>query len=354
MAELQQRTPRLLNTLQATLDHANDLTLTANESVQTLMAKFVAASENIEDLSSTLNATTTQNAPKLAQLLDRLDATSVSLNKSMTALQGLATDPRLKNNLIDTTQSVAATTANLALLTKDLRSVTGDPQTQAQMRNTVANLDATMQKANSLLGQLGGTSSVYGVDTGATPPPPAVPGATPYPATPGGAPPARSGVSPELRARLESKMGALVHNLFAVQVRLSGLSTQQTATLNPVLTHSRGPLGDLNVLVLPHGTTSLMFGANAIGNNTTWNAVLQQSKGGFQIGGGVLYSQMGALARYTTLGGFGLETRVYDLTYPMIDLYGNFRIAPGTEIFFGQRDLNHASRRNTAGLQYIF
>jgi len=47
-----------------------------------------------------------------------------------------------------------------------------------------------------------------------------------------------------------------------------------------------------------------------------------------------------------------LETRIYDLTYPMIDLYGNFKIAPGAELFFGQRDVTHASRRNTFGLQF--
>jgi phospholipid/cholesterol/gamma-HCH transport system substrate-binding protein len=357
MAELQARTPRLLNTLQSTLDHANDLTTTANASVQTLMSKFIAASTNIEELSTTLNGTATESSPKLAQMLDRLDATAASLNRSMTALQGLATDPRLKDNLLATTRSVADTTQNLALLTGDLRNVTGDPQTQAQMRNTIANLDATMQKANSLLGELGGTSSVYGVDQNATPAPPVVPGATPYPLPSGnGMPPqsGRAGMSPAMRARLSGKLGSLVHNLFGLQVRLSGLSPQQNPGLNPVLTHSQGPLGDLNVLVLPHAPTSLMFGANAIGNNTTWNAILQQSKGNFLIGGGVLYSQMGALMRYTSNRGFGVETRVYDLTYPMIDLYGNFRIAPGTEIFFGQRDLNHASRRNTAGLQYQF
>jgi hypothetical protein len=38
----------------------------------------------------------------------------------------------------------------------------------------------------------------------------------------------------------------------------------------------------------------------------------------------------------------------------MIDLYGNFHIAPGAELFFGQRDITHASRRNTFGLQYQF
>jgi len=35
-------------------------------------------------------------------------------------------------------------------------------------------------------------------------------------------------------------------------------------------------------------------------------------------------------------------------------VYGNFRIAPGAQLFFGQRDITHASRRNTFGLQYQF
>ncbi len=125
-------------------------------------------------------------------------------------------------------------------------------------------------------------------------------------------------------------------------------------TLNPVLTASQGPLGDINLVVLPHATTNLMVGANAIGNNTTWNAVLQQHKGNFSYGGGVLYSQIGIMGQYAPLHGFGVETRIYDLTYPMIDLYGNLHIAPGAELFFGQRDVNHASRRNTFGIQYQF
>jgi phospholipid/cholesterol/gamma-HCH transport system substrate-binding protein len=355
MSELQTRTPKLLNTLQSTLDHANALTSTANGSVQVVMDRFVAASGNVLALSQTLNNVVGNNTGKVSTLLGRLDAASLSLDKSMSSVQGLATDPRIKGDLIATAQSVADATANLALLTRDLRNVTGDPQTQAQVRNTIANLDATMQKANSLLGELGGTSNVYGVDANATPPA-AVPSGSPYPypAPSGGASSTTPGVSSAMRARVTGKLGTLFRDLVNVQIRLSGLSAQQQATLNPVLTHSQGPLGDLNLILLPHGSTSVMVGANAIGNNTTWNAVLQQQKGSFVFGGGVLYSQMGLLARYTSLGGFGVETRVYDLTYPMLDLYGRFRIAPGTELFFGQRDVTHASRRNTAGLQYQF
>jgi hypothetical protein len=284
-----------------------------------------------------------------------LNSTAVSLNDSMSSLRSFATDPRLKNNLLATVQSVSDTTHNLALLTSDLRTVTADPQTQAQLRNTVANLDATLQKANSLLGSLGGTSSVYGVDAGATPAPAVtVPGATPFPNVPPGAAAPESGLSPATRARLHAKLGGLMKNLVNLQIRLSGLSPMHSPGLNPVMTNSQGPLGDLNLVVLPHGSTSLMVGANAIGNNTTWNAVLEKRKGALQLGAGVLYSQIGVLGRYEPAGGLGFETRVYDLTYPMLDMYGTFRIAPGAELFFGQRDITHASRRNTAGLQYQF
>ena len=157
------------------------------------------------------------------------------------------------------------------------------------------------------------------------------------------------------RARnLHVKLANLAHDLVALQVRLSGLSPQHNPGLNPVLTSSQGPLGDINLVLLPHAQTSVMVGANAIGNNTTWNAVLERQKGNFHFGAGVLYSQIGVLGQYAPLRGLGLETRIYDLTYPMVDLYGNLHITPGSELFFGQRDITHASRRNTFGLQYQF
>jgi ABC-type transporter Mla subunit MlaD len=363
MALVEQRTPKLLNTLQTTLNNANDLTLSTKASLQRLSDELVAlganlqgslgqASANVVQLSETLNTSAAVDSKKIGVLLDQFQSTATALNRSMTALQELATDPRLRANILATTQSIAETTATIAAMTKDLRTVTSDPQTQAQLRNTIANLDAVMQKANSLLGELGGTSTVYGVDAGATPAPPTVPISSPYP---GAAAPAPAGtVSPELRTHLQGKLASLAHNLIAIQVRLSGLSPQHNPGLNPVLTSSQGPLGDLNLVLLPHGSTSVLVGANAIGNNTTWNALLEKNSGSFHVGAGVLYSQIGVLGQYAPLHGLGFETRVYDLTYPMIDLYANLHLMPGAELFFGQRDVTHASRRNTFGFQYQF
>jgi phospholipid/cholesterol/gamma-HCH transport system substrate-binding protein len=376
MAQIEARTPKLLDTLQTTLNNANDLTVTTKKSMSQLSQELLAlgssmqgsltaASANVVQLTDTLNGAASNDSKKVDRLLDQLQSTSVSLNKSMSALQGLATDPQLKANVLTTTQSIAEATQTLAALTKDLRTVTGDPQTQAQMRNTIANLDATLQKANSLLGDLGGTSNVYGVDAHATPAPVIVPQGSAYPLPPASAPgqsspgtaasapPATDAMSPTSRKKLQGQLGNVVRNLVAVQLRLSGLSVQHSAGLNPVLTKSQGPLGDLNLIVLPHASTSLMLGANSIGNNTTWNAVLMKgSDSGFRFGGGVLYSQIGVLAQMNALKGFGLETRIYDLTYPMIDLYGNIKVTKGAQIFFGQRDMTHASRRNVYGFQY--
>jgi len=368
MSQIEARTPKLLDTLQTTLDNANDLTLTTKNSMRQLAAQLTAlgsslqgdlsvAGTNVVQLTGTLNTAATTNSAKLGRLLDQLQATSVALNRSMSALQDLATDPQLKSNVLTTTQSIAEATQTLAQMTKDLRTITGNAQTQAQMRDTIANLDAAIQKANSLLGELGGTSSVYGVDAGATPAPNILPASSPYPlpaASPQGAPQAK-GMTPQEHAKLQSALGKAVHNLIAIQFRLSGLSPQQNPGLNPVLTKSQGPLGDINLIVLPHSSTSFVVGANSIGNNTTWNAVIVKgSEHGFRIGGGVLYSQIGMLAQMNALKGFGLETRIYDLTYPMIDLYGNLRFGNNAELFFGQRDMTHASRRNTFGFQYTF
>lgn len=369
MSEVQARTPKLLDSLQSTLDNANDLTMTARSSMQIMSERLLALSSslqgdlssagaNVNRLSETLNDTASRDSGKVDLLLDRLNSTSLALNQSMGALQSLATDPRLKTNVLATTQNIADATRNLSALVGDLRTVTGDPATQAQMRNTLANLDALSQRANSLLGELGGTSNVYGVDRNASPPPPTVPMSSPYPSPPSGEPlpSAQPHVSPQLRKKLQGTLSKIVHNLVALQLRFSGLSSQHAVGPNPVLTSDRGPQSDINAIVLPHGETSAMFGANDIGYHTTWNAALLQSVGdNVRIGGGVLYSQFGVLGQYTTTNrAFGLVTRLYDPRYPMLDLEGSFRVLPGARVFFGQRDITHATRRNEYGFQYTF
>lgn len=349
---LQDREPKLLDTLQTALVNldamSGELKGTVADLSGTLNSTMHEAGGNLVTMTSTLNSTLDRNQYKIDSLLTSLDATAVALNKSMDQLQSLASDPRLKNNLIDTTSNIRELTANISGVTSDLRTITGNPQTQAQLRDTVANLDATTQKADSLLGTLGGRSRVYGVDAGATPYPlPKGPNALPPPGTQ--TPP------PNNTASLKKSLSRATTNLVQLQARFSYLNPQSATgpNPNPLLTTDRGPQGDINLLFLPLGTTSAMIGANDIGGKTSWNALLIKKFGCAHVGGGVLYSSIGMLASCSN-GKLGGETRIYDLRRPTFDVYGNYSIAPFAQLFLGERDSTRTDRRTVYGLQLNF
>ena len=356
LTELARREPKLLDTLQSALTNANDVTISLKGSIGSIAAQLQSslaqASSNIVALTGTLNGTVQLNSGRINDILANFQQTSHALNASMASLQSLATDPNLKSNVLATTKNIAQTTENIAGITHDLRNVTSDPQTQAQIKNTVATLDATLQRANSLLGQFGGTSSVYGVDANATPYPIASFSPAPLPST---APPGASPDGQHVTAgslHLQSRLADIASSLISIQLRISELSTQTVCCPNPLYSANRGPEGDLNAVILPHNTTSFLVGANNIGYTpTTANvALIQKLSPNFKIGGGVLYSQLGFLAAYDDRL-FGFDTKIYNIQRPDIDLYGNLNLNKNWQLFVGERALNHAERRFTFGFQ---
>jgi len=367
LSDLEKREPKLLDSLQTTVDTANStmlqLSTQSRQIADTLQTSLTQASANVVDLTGSLDKTVSGNSVHFNSIIAQLDQTSVALNKSTQSLEELATDKTLKTSLIATTKNIADTTQTVAAITHDLRTITGNPQTQAQMRNTIANLDAATQRANSLLGNFGGTSSVYGVDADATPVP-TIPGASPYPqapypgvpypsASPGQTSNANASAAAK-RAQNHAKLRVLVKNLVSLQLRISGLSKQLACCQNPILSKDQGPQTDINAMLLSNGGTSFLIGANDIGYHSTVNfAALQRVTPTLRIGGGVLYDQLGIISEYNQHA-FGLEGRLYDPRYLMLDLYGNFSIAPGARLFFGERDTLHTARRTVYGLQFQF
>ncbi len=391
LATLQTSEPQLLAELKSTLVNANDLTTNANRSLTTLTDKvqtltdslqknLTVASGNVVDLTSTLDGVVKRDSGQVDGLLAQLNTTSRSFAETIDSLRDVATNPNVKNNLINTTRDFAATAKSFSELTNDLRQVTGNPQTQAQLRDTVAQLDATTQKVDSLVGSLGGTSSVFGVDPGATPAPAAqtpAPGSVPtsrplfkFPgsSTPASAPP-QGRTTPQGRitnavanaklAAVKERLSSFAKNLVELQVRVSTLAPQRTGSANrnvsPLLTADRGPQSDFNLFVLPRGTTGLELGVNDIGSvrTTTANAMILNRKGSFTYGGGIEYSRLGVTASVAR-GAVGLETRAYDLRHPTLDSYVNLIANPKLQVFGGERDITHAQRRSVLGLQFEF
>jgi ABC-type transporter Mla subunit MlaD len=371
LAALEKRAPGMLDTFQSALKNANEITITTNQSVQqlskrmnalaeTMQVAITAGSANVVDLTKQLDYLAHTDGAKADQLLSMLNTTAHALNDTVDSVRDLAKNPEMRKNLLDTTKSIAQTTETIASLTGDLRNVTGNPQTQAQLRDTVANVDAAAQKTNSLLATLGGKSSVYGVDRGATPAP--VVSSLPRPSGGTGAPGPIASTGPDtpgdVPANFKSRIGAAARDLVAIQIRVSELSRQNLGTnSSPILSSDRGPQTDFNIIALPKGHTNLFTGVNDIGSSgtTTYNLAAMGSLGdGLKIGGGILYSRLGLLGSYTSKQGIGIEGRVYDLRRPTLDAYGNIRVANGASLFAGERDATRDGRRTVFGLQLQF
>lgn len=383
LAQFETSEPRLIAQLESTLKNANALTTNANRSLSiatnqveqltdSLQKNLTLASSNVVGLTGSLNSIVKRDSGQVDSLLVGLNSTSKSFGETVDSLRDVATNPQLKGNLLQTTRDFALTAKTFAALTQDLRNVTGNPQTQAQLRDTVARVDATSQKVDSLVGSLGGTSSVYGVDAGATaaPAPPDVPGPAHGGTTSGGTSGGTSdgGTRPPAQAAtrvtkglgsLGDRLAAFRKDLVVLQFRASLLSPQGAGSANrnvsPLLALDRGPQSDFNVMVLPHGATGAQFGVNDIGSNGTSSAnfmLLNRTKS-LTYGGGIEYSRAGVFASVTRKA-LGLEARAYDLRHPTLDTYFNLFPAPKFQLFAGERDLTHASRRSVLGLQLEF
>jgi len=413
LAQFQRAEPSLLAELSSTLRNANALTTNANRSLTKVTGKvetladslqhnLTLASTNVVALTGSLNSVVQRDSVSIDILLAQLTRTSKSFGETVDSLHDVATNPTVKKNLIDTTRDFAATAKAFAELTNDLHNVTGNPQTQNQLRDAVAQLDATSQKVDSLVGQLGGTSKVYGVDPNATPAPaqpasgpsaatpdspPAGSAPAPGPASapapvpsgaavPGARPPGRNDnagapdtgttgaasgtgtASTAALANLRRRLNGFTKDLVQLQVRVGELSPARPGSLttntSPLLTADRGPESDFNVFLLPHARTGLEAGVNDVGSATsTANAILINRAGSLSYGGGIEYSRLGlnaAIAR----GVFGLETRAYDLRHPTVDSYVNILAFPKLQFFGGERDLTHVDRRTVFGLQFEF
>jgi ABC-type transporter Mla subunit MlaD len=402
LALLEKRSPALLDELDRTLKNASQLSTTANQSLSELTGRADSlvgslqetardAGRNVTELSGTLNATVQRNSGKIDDLLAQLDHTSRSFAVTVDALRDVATNPQVKNNLLDTTRSFAVTAKTFAELANDLRQVTGNPQTQAQLRDTVARIDASSQKIDSLLGDLGGTSRVYGVDKNATPAPggltplpagfvptsrplilpqasPAVPAplatwsAPPMQGTSGGSTGTGNTVVNAKLASLKARIDQFTHDLVELQVRFSELSPARPGSagsnVSPLLTSDRGPQSDFNLSILPKANTSLFAGVNDVGYNSTANFMLMGNRNGFHYGAGIEYSRPGVSLSFggnkynPSVSRFGFEARAYDLRHPTLDAYGNYFLAPKLQLFGGERDTTHRDRRTVFGLQF--
>ncbi len=331
LADVAKREPRLLDELQQTLENTNALTATANQTVARLAAQSSAIADNLQSnltiasghivsMTSTLDKTVRGNSDRLNETLAQIQGTATALNSTMQIVASIANDPSFRGNVLATTTNIADASAKLKKMATDLESITGDPETQHRICDTIRNVDETSQRANSLLGALGGRRQ-------------------PSRSAAGGAP---KRFAPPTRL-----------SLFAAKVRISGYAPERVGGGSPLLGSSRGPYSSIALRFLPRAPTQLLVGANDLGSGaTTVNlAAVRRIGRGLYFGGGILYSRLGVLGGYSR-GTLGFSTKLYDVARPMLDLSTKLRVAPGVKLFFGERDVLHAQRRNVYGVEF--
>ncbi|MGC8485601.1 MAG: MlaD family protein [Candidatus Baltobacteraceae bacterium] len=331
LADVAKREPKLLDELQQTLANTNALTATASDAVARLAAQSNAIADNLQSnltiasghivsMTSTLDKTVRGNSNRLNETLAQIQGTATALNSTMQIVASIANDPSFKGNVLATTTNIADASAKLKKMATDLESITGDPEMQHRLRDTIRNLDETSQRANSLLGALGGrTRSPHTAD----------------------------GAVPE---RHDSRKPL---SLFAANVRISGYSPEHVGGGSPLLGISRGPNSSIALRFLPTAPTQFVLGANDLGSGATTVdlAAVRRVGRGLYFGGGILYSRLGVLGSYSR-GTLGFTTKLYDVSRPMFDLSTKLRVAPGVKLFFGERDILHAQRRNVYGVEF--
>ncbi len=368
LAGLQSSEPRLIAELTSAVSNANQLTVGLNQTFQHLAGSLdgvqsqfgdtlATVNTRVLDLTKVLDDTANTSATKADRLLNSLNSTSVALNDAVEQLRLAARNQDVRKNLVKTTEGIATATTTLAEIANDFRQVTGNQQTQAQLRDVVANLDATSQRTNSLLAMLGGKSSVYGVDPGAPLPSGATPrpGASLPPGVPSGVPTTPPNLS-QLGDTLKKRVAALTRNLVGGDIRISEYNKKNARYGNTaLLSQDRGPVTDVNLTLLPRGATSLTVGANDIGGPATTANVLgtQRFNSGLAVGGGVLYSRLGFVTSFTR-GALSLEGQAYDVRTPTFDVYGKVRPTSFLELFAGERDATKQTRRPVFGVDFKF
>jgi phospholipid/cholesterol/gamma-HCH transport system substrate-binding protein len=316
--------------------HADDTLVRLSGDLETTVADLnhviVTSGTSLQRVTATTDRMIGDNHKRVDTLLENLAATSGSARTAMENIAAVTADPSLKKNLLDTAASIAQAADQIKAIASDVHSITGDPSVQSNLKGAVGNLSAAIARANDLLGNFADDSDNGGHGGGPQPQSSTEPGPAPT-----------GGMTTMSSARASSYR----------KVRQS-LALVQTTIRETWNTTGGGPSSDVNLTLLPALGTHVTLGANDLGYNTTYNALIETSRShDFTLSGGILYSTLGLKAVVDPHGLFGLDARLYDARHPKFDIYGNLRLSDRLRLFYGERNalFNSSQRTPSFGLE---
>ncbi len=131
--------PALKNKLLITLQNFQDTSANAKKASDGLRVQLT---ETIKGSRGNLDKLTA----KLNEVLDHVDITIDDTNSIVKKLTEQVTDPRLQNTLQETAELARATLARFNQIASDIHELSGDPNLQANLKSSVANLQEITEK----------------------------------------------------------------------------------------------------------------------------------------------------------------------------------------------------------------
>lgn len=146
VTSLQGRVERLGNAVEMVVSHVDN-------TVVAFQADARAVGADLRGFSSSLKGVVSRNQGHLDGIVKSLHETSVSLNRTVKALDTLAQNKDLKEDVLAAVSNLKRTSEEVSGIASDIRSVTSDPEVQGDLRETIQNAKEASDKAKKVMGK---------------------------------------------------------------------------------------------------------------------------------------------------------------------------------------------------------
>ena len=239
-----------------------------------------AVGANLRSATGTVNGLISRNSGNIDTIVLNLRQMSSSLKKTASALEGLATDETVQDDVKAAIHNIRKTSEQVEAIAGDIRSLTGDPKVQEDLKATVSNAREASESAKRVAGKVEGIVSGTG--------------------------------GPLFQADLSHEWN----------------------------TETGRPAANLNAFFLPNGPFTAKFGVESLGQENLVNAQAGRTWNSFRLRGGVVRSQFGVGADAWLFNRrFETNLDVYDTRDVKVDVLGRVLFPSDFYIYGGVRDV---------------
>ena len=160
MDKVMQKVERLLESVNEVVGNK-----TLQTSVVEMSQNMKDASDHMNGLMQSLEKMATTNEGNVAQMMNQLNSTLASMNRSMANVEHMtqnidqfAGNPQTVAELQSTLKNISDTSKNVASMAENMNKVAGDPKVAEDLKATVSNAKSITDRADKILGKVQGAS----------------------------------------------------------------------------------------------------------------------------------------------------------------------------------------------------